>query len=103
MNTLIVLFNLRADADAATYEQWAKTTDLPVVRSLSGVSSFDVYRTSGLYGSNSPAPYKYVEVIDIADMQQFSRDLGTAIMRDIASQFQAFADNPIFILSEKIS
>jgi hypothetical protein len=103
VNTLIVLFNLRTDADAATYEQWAKTTDLPVVRALGGVSSFDVYRTSGLFGSNSPAPYNYVEVIDIADMQQFSSNLSTATMRDIASQFQTFADNPMFILSEKIS
>jgi len=103
VNTLIVLFNLRTDADAATYEQWAKTTDLPVVRALGGVSSFDVYRTSGLFGSNSPAPYNYVEVIEIADMQQFSSNLSTATMRDIASQFQTFADNPMFILSEKIS
>jgi hypothetical protein len=43
MSTLIVLFNLRSDADANAYENWAKTTDLPVVRGLSSVDSFEVY------------------------------------------------------------
>jgi REDY-like protein HapK len=103
VNTLIVLFNLRSDADPVAYEKWAKSTDLPVVTSLSAVSSFDVYRSAGLFGSGSPAPYRYVEVIDITDVQQFGRDLDSATMKRVASEFQSFADNPVFMLTDKIS
>jgi hypothetical protein len=103
VNTLIVLFNLRSDADPAVYEKWAQSTDLPVVTSLSAVTSFDVYRSAGLFGSTSPAPYKYVEVIGITDLQQFGRDLDSATMRRVASEFQSFADNPVFMLTDKIS
>ena len=34
MDTLVVLFKLRPEADVAAYEAWAKSTDLPVVRQL---------------------------------------------------------------------
>ena len=68
MSTLIVLFNLRADAAEAAYENWADTTDLPVVRGLRSVNSFEVYRSQSLFGSEEAAPYQYVEAIEIADL-----------------------------------
>jgi hypothetical protein len=103
VNTLIVLFNLRPEADVAAYEQWAKSTDLPIVRSLGSVSSFNVYRSAGLFGSGSPAPYSYIEVIDVSDLEQFGGELGSDTMRRVAGEFQKFADNPVFILSNNIS
>ena len=63
MTTLVVLFNLKPEASASDYEHWAKTTDLPIVRELSSVDSFDAFKTQGVLGSDNPAPYEYVEVI----------------------------------------
>ncbi len=68
MSSLIVLFNLKKDADSGAYETWAKSTDFPVVRGLSSVNSFEVYRSVSLFGSDDAAPYQYVEVIEIADL-----------------------------------
>jgi hypothetical protein len=103
MSTLIVLFNLRSDADADAYEKWAKTTDLPIVRGLSSVDSFEVYRSVSLFGSDDAAPYQYVEVIEIADLNKFGAEVSTDTMAKVAGEFQTFADNPIFMLTNKFS
>jgi len=103
MNTLIVLFNLKNEADREAYEAWAKSTDLPIVRELASVDSFEVYRTAGIFGSDAPAPYQYVEMIDVNDMDQFGADVSTETMAKVAGEFQTFADNPVFMLSHKFS
>ena len=102
MNTLIVLFNLKKDADSSAYEAWAKATDLPVVRGLNSVDSFEVYRSQGLFGGGD-APYEYIEVIAINDTEKFGTEVGTTTMAKVASEFQAFADNPVFMLTSKFS
>ena len=48
MTTLVVLFNLKPEASASEYEHWAKTTDLPIVRELTSVDSFDAFKTPGV-------------------------------------------------------
>lgn len=100
MTTLIVLFRLQAGTDPQVYEDWARQTDLPVVRDLPSVDSFSLYRISGLFGSDAPAPYDYVEVIDVSDMTQFGADVSTDVMARVAAEFRQFADNPVFMLSE---
>lgn len=102
MTTLIVLFNLKEDADIASYETWAKNTDLPTVRGLANCERFDVYRTSNLLGKDDPAPYQYVECIDITDMTGFRQETQTEIMKSVAAEFRTFADNPMFMVSENI-
>ena len=103
MRTLIVLFNLQQGADPADYEAWAKSTDLPVVRGLASVASFDVYRSQGLLGSDGASPYAYIELIEIADLQKFGDEVEGDTMRKVAAEFQNFADNPVFILTRKFS
>jgi len=57
MTTIIVLFNLRPDADLIAYENWARTIDIPNVRRLKGVSGFSVLKTNGLLSGSPDAPY----------------------------------------------
>ncbi|MGI9289902.1 MAG: REDY-like protein HapK [Gammaproteobacteria bacterium] len=99
MTKLVVLFNLKADADRAAYEAWAQATDLPIVRDLPSVDSFTVHKVSGLFGTDAPAPYEYVEIIDINSLDQFGADVSTETMGKVAGEFQAFADNPVFMLT----
>lgn len=103
MSTLIVLFNLKNHDETEAYEAWAKATDLPVVRGLKSVDSFEVYRSQGLLGSDAAAPYQYVEVIEIADLETFGNEVATDTMTRVASEFQAFADNPVFMLTDRFS
>ena len=102
MSKLIVLFNLKADADRTAYVNWAKTTDLPIVRELPSVDSFNVHAVSGLFGTDAPAPYEYVEIIDINSLEQFGADVSTETMGKVAGEFQGFADNPVFMLTSNL-
>ena len=99
---IVVLFNLKADAAPDAYENWAKTTDIPTVNALGSVSSFSVVRTTGLLGKDEAAPYQYVELLEVADMEKFGEEVSTDTMRSVAAEFQAFADNPQFILTESL-
>ena len=99
---IIVLFNLKEGADAAAYERWAKDVDLPGVNALGSVDKFTVHRATGLFGSDAPSPYQYVEVIDIKAMDGFVGDISTEAFQAAAAPFQEFADNPQFILTEDL-
>lgn len=99
---IIVLFNLKPGTDAAAYERWARNTDIPGVRALGSVSEFQAYRATGLLGSDAAPPFAYIEVIDIADMHTFGADLGSEAVQKIAAEFQRFAENPQFVLTETL-
>lgn len=101
MAHVVVLFNLRTDADRAAYEEWARTADMPTVRSLKSVDSFRVFKSSGLLGGGA-APFEYVEIIEVNDMAQLGADIAADPMPQIAAAFQSFADNPIFMLTEEM-
>ena len=102
MTTITVLFNLKAGKDPAQYEAWAKSTDMPTVRSLKSVSAFEVVRSNSLLGSDDTPPYAYVEIIEVGDMDAFGGDISTETMQKVAGEFQEWADNPIFILGENL-
>lgn len=102
MTAIVVLFNLKTDADVAKYERWAIDTDLPTAGGLPSVDQFEVLKTQGILMSDDKPPYQYIEILKINDMEQFGADVGTETMQQVASQFQSFADNPMFILCEHI-
>lgn len=89
---LIALFNLRPGISVDAYEAWARTVDLPTVNALGSVESFTVFRVTGLLGSAAPAPYGYVEIIDVPDMERFGSDVAGETMQAIAAAFQDMAD-----------
>ena len=103
MKNLIVLFNLLEGVNPSDYESWARTTDLPSVRGLKSVRNFSVYKSLELMGSNEKAPYAYIEVIAISDMDRFGKEVGSTAMQQVASQFQSFAEDPLFIITEALS
>jgi hypothetical protein len=101
VTTLIVLFNLKNPAAVADYERWAREVDVPTAGSLSSVERFEVLKAKGLLGGGA-SPYQYVEIIRVRDMVQFGVDAATAAMQKVAAQFQAFADNPLFLLTDPL-
>jgi hypothetical protein len=101
MTTLIVLFNLKDATRQADYERWAREVDLPTAGALPSVAKFEVLKASGLLGGG-PSPYAYVEVLRIRDMAQLGADVGTPTMQQVSAQFQAFADNPLFIVTQAL-
>lgn len=100
--TLIVLFNLKPGVSIDDYERWARDTDLPTVRALDSVQKFEAHRVTGLLGADGPAPYQYVEVLRVSDMARFGSELASETMQRVAGQFQGFADQPFFMLTESV-
>jgi hypothetical protein len=98
---LIVLFNLKPGVSVDRYEAWARATDLPIVRGLKSIGSFDVYKASGLL-SGAPSPYSYVEVIRVDDMATFREEVGTETMQRVAAEFREVADDPKFIVTSAL-
>lgn len=99
---IIVLFNLKPGVDPAEYETFAREMDIPGVNALGSVYDFTVHRATGLFGSDAPAPYQYVEVIDITGLDHFIADVSTEAVQAVAARFGEYADNPQFILTEAV-
>lgn len=99
---IIVLFNLKPGVDAAAYEAWAKATDIPGVRGLKSVTDFQVYRATGVLGGVGQSPYAYYEVIDITGMAEFGAEASSEAVQKVAAEFQQYADNPTFVLTEAL-
>lgn len=103
-NTLIVLFNLRDGQSVAAYEKWAGETDIPIAGSLKAVEDFKIYRAEGILRSDTPAPYRYIEILNIAGVDELIADSGNEPrMKDVVAAFRGFANDPIFMVTECIA
>jgi hypothetical protein len=101
--TMIVLFNLKRGQSADAYERWARETDVPTGKGLPSVEDFRVYRANALLGSAAPPPYEYVEVVDIKDLGRLGEEVGAEEVRAVARQFEEFAEDSIFFLTERFA
>jgi hypothetical protein len=101
MSRVIAVFNLKAQVLEHDYEAWAKRVDIPTVNALPSVGSFEVLKVTGQLGSDAPPPYRYIEVIDIQDEEGFARDVASAPMQKIASEFRAMVD-VAFLKTERV-
>lgn len=99
---IVVVFNLKPNVSPDAYESWAKSTDIPNVNALGSVRDFSVLRSTGVLGADTPASYQYIELLDVKDMEGLGADVSSETMQRVAAEFQEFADNPEFILTESI-
>ena len=97
---LVALFNLRPGVEVAAYERWARERDMPTVNALASVTGFDVRRVTGTL-DGGPAPYAYVEVIDVADTDRFGEEIAAPQMQAIAGEFQAMVE-VVFLTTEPL-
>jgi hypothetical protein len=102
MPTIVVLFNLKADANIGDYEAWAKSKDLPTVNNLASVNNFRILKMGNMLGTDAPSPYDYCELIEIPNMEAFFADLQSEEVQAGAKAFSAFADNPMFIVANDL-
>ncbi len=98
---ILVLFNLKSGVDPKVYEDGRQ--DRSAGRQRAGVD-FGLFgsRRDGLLGSDATPPYQYFEIVDIADMEAFGRDVAGETMQRVAAEFRQFADNPLFLTSRVV-
>ncbi len=97
MTTILVMFNLKSGVSEADYEEWAKRSDLPMVRSLRSISDVKLLKSLGVLGTDYRPPYQYVELVEVLDMLQFQNDITHPDVQIVAAEFRKFADDPIFV------
>lgn len=102
MQTIIVLFNLKPGVSREQYEAWARDSDIPVVSGLASMQKFEVLKASGLLMGEGSSPYEYFEILRVADMEAFGKDLEDPQAQAGAAQFQQYADKPLFILVDAL-
>jgi hypothetical protein len=77
MTTRVFFFNrLADDADPAAYERWIRDVDYPKARSIPSILSYEVVRVDGPLRDSS-APYDYVEVVEVSDLEAYKSDLAS--------------------------
>ena len=101
MTKIVVLFNLKPGISVADYEAFARDTDLPIVNKLPSVNKFEVLKAEGLLGGGA-APYQYIEIIDVNNMELLGADVSTDTMQRVAAEFRTMADSPLFIVTENL-
>jgi hypothetical protein len=103
VTTIVVLFNLKPGVSPDRYEAWARSTDLPIVRGLPAVHTFEVQRATGMLSGSPDVPYRYVEILRVASVEALRTNIAaTPAMAEVARQFREFADAPQFIVTEAI-
>lgn len=99
---IFAVFNLKPGVSEADYLDWARSVDLPTVNALPSIASFRVFRTTGVMGSDAKPPFGYIEVLDIADMAQFEKDVSTAAMGEVAAAFGGMVE-VTFVTTEEVT
>jgi hypothetical protein len=100
---LIVLFNLKEGIMEADYERFANDIDSPLIRRLPSNQSFKILKASGLLGSSTPSPFRYIEVMEVTSFGALAIDIKNSEVQQMLQQFSTFADNPQLISSRQIN
>jgi hypothetical protein len=102
MPTLIVTFNLKPGVTHADYEAWAKSVDLPTVRSHGSVSGMRILKSRHRWKSDAAAPYAYMELIAIEDVDGFLRDTAGEKQQPVSAKFREIATDVTAVLADDL-
>ena len=103
MAYLLLRYNLKEGVGPEDFESWVRDTDQPTMRSLQRVKSFETYRATGLLMGEGAPSQSYFEIFEIDDLAAFtSEDMPGDTVQTIMGQFMGFADNPEFVIAEKL-
>ncbi|MDQ3913661.1 MAG: EthD domain-containing protein [Actinomycetota bacterium] len=83
MPTMIVLVNLKEGVSPEEYERWVLESYAPAVKRLPSVEDWRDYRVSGLLGSQTIPPYRYVVMVEVNDLEQLGQDMASEKMQEL--------------------
>ena len=103
MAAVILKYRLKPGVPTAAFEEWVKTVDQPTLRGIRRVASLEHYRITGLLMGEGEPSAAYVEILDIPDLPGFmGEEMAGATMQSIMAQFSGFADEPEFLVAERL-
>ena len=67
--------NLQPGVKAEDYERWVREVDYVMARQIPSIISYKVYHINGACLGDAPAPYDYVEVVEITDIDTYRHEI----------------------------
>jgi hypothetical protein len=71
---IVFLHSLKSGVDPAAYERWVLEVDFPLTKRQPGVISYEVTPLTAAVKGAEPAPFQYLEVIEVEDPVAYQRN-----------------------------
>jgi hypothetical protein len=101
-----VINTLKPGVDPGAYERWLREYDYRVARTLFGIISYKTFRIEGpIHNAPAGAGWRYIERIEIRDMEQYQKDLASPAGQELIRQlYENYCDRSktIFFATESI-
>jgi REDY-like protein HapK len=103
MATRVFFLNkLATGVDRSDYERWVRERDYPTARAIPSIRSYDVVRLDGPLREGD-VPYDYVEVVEVADLDDYRADLAALPGRDeFVDELRGFVGEAIAVYGTTI-
>jgi hypothetical protein len=101
MAVVFFLNKLRPGVAGRDYERWVREVDYPTARSLDTIRSYVVARMDATLDGN-PAPYDYIERVEITNIDNYRKELADPKMGDFAQQWSGFVGESIAVFGDEI-
>ncbi|HEV8615543.1 MAG TPA: hypothetical protein VGU22_08605 [Methylomirabilota bacterium] len=87
MKVRYVINTLKPGVEPAAYERWLREYDYRVARTLPSIISYKTFRIEGAIHNAPPdAAWRYIERIEIRDMDQYQKDIGSPAGQELIRQ-----------------
>jgi hypothetical protein len=101
MAVVFFLNKLRPGVRGEDYERWVRDVDYPTARSLDTITSYVVAKMAATLDGN-PAPYDYIERVEITDIDDYRKELADPKLGDFAQQWSAFVGESTAVFGDEI-
>jgi hypothetical protein len=106
MKVRYVINTLKPGVDPAAYERWLREYDYRVAKTLPSIISYKTFRIEGpIHNAPADAGWRYIERIEIRDMEQYQKDIGSPAGQELIRQlYENYCDRSrtIFFSTEPI-
>ncbi len=96
MATIFAVYNAKDAKSADDYEKYLRRKKIATVRSLPGVTAYDIYRIDGVVGSPPNAatkpPYQFVAKIEVTSLTDFAKAAQTPEMQALMKEYDVYLE-----------
>jgi len=75
MSVVFWFSRLQPGVDPAEYEKWVREVDYVAAKQIASLIRYRVHRINGPCLGDTAAPYDYVEIAEVTDIDDYRRDL----------------------------
>ncbi|MCJ7514029.1 MAG: hypothetical protein MUO23_13825 [Anaerolineales bacterium] len=75
MTTVYWLVRLKPGVTAEDYQAFVRRVDYPAVKRIASIRNYSSTRVVGCIPPEGPAPFDFIDVVEVADLDAYLRDL----------------------------